>query len=963
MVGILVSLFGQLGMVTRRREPPVNEELEGRFRDLVATTLKRKSANSKRPQRLVLLIDEIDRCRPDRVVVVLDTLRTFLGVPRCVYVVPADREFLESAIQRELPEQTRKKPGPAGSSAGEYLEKIFQHQLTLPPLHTHRLSDYALKLVASKGGVWATARERGIMGELITVLLPTHVRNPRRAKALLNGFVSLYRSADSRRARRDDCPDPQELILEIAKLSTLQLEFPRFFADIRRFSQLATYLDEVLSRQEDGHPIPADVERRVRYFEGLHDALELWLGHGEKQPLGQDLLIRYLQRTAIVRAPRSDLVYMESPAAPYHLDHSTAEECLNLALDRQSDQLCALLAEHTDVIGSAVEYLSSEVRHRIGIDRDNILDSLLALVDAEVTEPIVLDTTCVKILAEQVRQDRIAEDRLPALVRVASHEPALRSTVAELLEDTSLLEPERADLFTEVLRAMVEAVHPWESELSRLLLLALPGTIAETLRGTQWDSAVLECVFDKAALATLSSRWVWGAIDSPESGAFDDFGMLVITASTCACASLLWDLLSICNERGNTMLLAAWLREADVVLQTAEQTELCIESFLYANHEQITTLAKLLEKGPATQTSMLFGALGVIRQWILEEGFTEDAARVWATLKTVWHKTSQVPDELPASLNLLQPSLSRSTQDNRLEAHSLLHEAQEMFDEGGAVLGPALLSDYASFVRNPAELTDPRIIDLAYESASLWPQFAPDDQETLNSALDDETSELRQSGRRFWHRTLDLASRPRTSGVSIKEIRPLAGSRDAFDCESVNLWVRRTDPPFQDIRAFLIASKEASPYLWRTAPAIASRLEQFSKTAATDLLLELASWGWPTGQKSLKELHAIAIDTERFARKMASLLRNATNSDHREHVLRVWQAWEPSEKTPRQSLARALTAVVRRRRKGDLKLAASYAHLATGAPTFGKLDAAMRCSLREHPELRQTVERSLKDLE
>lgn len=79
------------------------------------------------PNRIVLYIDDLDRCPPARVVEVLEAVHLLLGFPLFVVVVAVDTRWLKAALSRALPIlQERADPGTPAPTATDYLEKIFQ---------------------------------------------------------------------------------------------------------------------------------------------------------------------------------------------------------------------------------------------------------------------------------------------------------------------------------------------------------------------------------------------------------------------------------------------------------------------------------------------------------------------------------------------------------------------------------------------------------------------------------------------------------------------------------------------------------------------------------------------------------------------------------------------------------------------------------------------------------------------
>ena len=96
--------------------------------------------------RIVVYIDDLDRCPPGRVVDMLEAIHLLLAVELFVVVVAVDPRWLLQALHSHYRDQLTA-PTPTTGVAGEdealwrpsavqYLEKIFQVVLTLPPLAT-----------------------------------------------------------------------------------------------------------------------------------------------------------------------------------------------------------------------------------------------------------------------------------------------------------------------------------------------------------------------------------------------------------------------------------------------------------------------------------------------------------------------------------------------------------------------------------------------------------------------------------------------------------------------------------------------------------------------------------------------------------------------------------------------------------------------------------------------------------
>ncbi len=79
---------------------------------------------------LVVFIDDLDRCLPPNIVNTLEALRLFLAVPKTAFVIGADERIIKHAIATRYPEV----PGQALDIGRDYLEKLIQVPIRIPPL-------------------------------------------------------------------------------------------------------------------------------------------------------------------------------------------------------------------------------------------------------------------------------------------------------------------------------------------------------------------------------------------------------------------------------------------------------------------------------------------------------------------------------------------------------------------------------------------------------------------------------------------------------------------------------------------------------------------------------------------------------------------------------------------------------------------------------------------------------------
>jgi hypothetical protein len=99
-------------------------------------------------RRIILYIDDLDRCPPNRVVEVLEAVHLLLAFELFVVVVGVDIRWVEQALKARYPQQlsAEQSPppsshlpqalstGPGIASPMDYLEKVFQIPFWLPPM-------------------------------------------------------------------------------------------------------------------------------------------------------------------------------------------------------------------------------------------------------------------------------------------------------------------------------------------------------------------------------------------------------------------------------------------------------------------------------------------------------------------------------------------------------------------------------------------------------------------------------------------------------------------------------------------------------------------------------------------------------------------------------------------------------------------------------------------------------------
>lgn len=422
LVGAGTLLVPLLTVNSKTPAPDSEEQFEGIFTELLNKGLK---IDGRSDAKLVVFVDELDRCSPTEVAATLETLRTFLGVEGCIFIVAADQQVLEQALTEHVRQATPPDPANPYYSAGSaYLDKIFQYQLALPPFRPRRLVDFALKLVEGRRGVW----QQVDLFEVIPILLPTHVHSPRRVKVLLNAFALTYGIARSR-AEREELGAVRDRAPEIAKLVCLRVEFPLFARDLNLDDRLTeAVVTAATAYEHERNPLdepelialPIEIRRRAIAFargdlpaasllaEGSSLAeldrtqLDFETRDAEKSMTESEdnelappaaaapvrhsqalQLVRYLEKSIDVSGPYSDLIHLEAAGATFDLDPQVAQQLERDAIDhREREVFAAIAALDPDGRVNALRMLGQLAHESHGPDGRAVMEVLLRAVAA-----------------------------------------------------------------------------------------------------------------------------------------------------------------------------------------------------------------------------------------------------------------------------------------------------------------------------------------------------------------------------------------------------------------------------------------------------------------------------------------------------------------------------------------------------------------------------------------------------
>lgn len=313
-------------------------------------------------ERVIISVDNLDRCESDTVYDVLVSLKTFMGNDRCLYIIPCDDEALLSHVQSI----DRGKYFEENENEREFLRKLFQAHVRIPPFTSNAISGYAAEL--------NDQLTNGYNEEVLSVITKAYVRNPRRIKQALNRLTTLRILAEE----IEETQRMREGVITgnlpfLAKISILQEDFPEFYKSLQANPRLLDEFNDYFAGRV------TDSERKeelASHFEPSED-------ENGKSVEG---LREFLSSTRYISDdnPRR-FVYLSEP--PYRLTLEDGdrfvEDLRARQVDKIRDELDALVEDdgNFEPYREAIEDTLDEWSH-LNSELFNIIEGLMEVFDA-----------------------------------------------------------------------------------------------------------------------------------------------------------------------------------------------------------------------------------------------------------------------------------------------------------------------------------------------------------------------------------------------------------------------------------------------------------------------------------------------------------------------------------------------------------------------------------------------------
>lgn len=166
-------------------------------------------------KKIIVLIDDLDRCQPNKVIEVIESIKLVLDSQNCVFFLGCDKDYLESALsieyqdfikflvnEEDLKDKNSNYHKSLKSFSREYLEKIIQIPFYIPPLDEKCIENFVDCILFNRNSVTSSRNifEIDLYDEfvkklnkgLISRLIISANLNPRRIKRILNLIFLNY---------------------------------------------------------------------------------------------------------------------------------------------------------------------------------------------------------------------------------------------------------------------------------------------------------------------------------------------------------------------------------------------------------------------------------------------------------------------------------------------------------------------------------------------------------------------------------------------------------------------------------------------------------------------------------------------------------------------------------------------------------------------------------------------------
>lgn len=252
------------------------EQFENIFDEILKRILNKESKNwewvtnilwkpKKKTKKLVIVLDNIDRCHKDLAFELLLTIKNFLEQKGVVFIIPIDEDEIKKHIRKQ------------GNNPNEFLRKLFNTTVTIKKISEGDLFDFAKNLNDNY--------KLDFQIEIISIVAQQFSKNPRKIIQFLN--VLQTEILLSEKQEETDLIPKDALTKNLAFISKMLIireEWPELYNELKNNTHLLENTNSILVEENGGHFIN-DFElnteqrnflRRTNHIRPNHNNYELF---------------------------------------------------------------------------------------------------------------------------------------------------------------------------------------------------------------------------------------------------------------------------------------------------------------------------------------------------------------------------------------------------------------------------------------------------------------------------------------------------------------------------------------------------------------------------------------------------------------------------------------------------------------------------------------------------------------
>ena len=153
--------------------------------DHIKDELRRiRTKNETKNFKIVIFIDDLDRCTPDRGLEILESIKTFFDIEGIIFVIGIDPSSIDPIITTKYGEKSK-------IDGMKYLQKIVQLPFSIPLWNPPRLYDTITDMI-KKTHLPDNVIEKVLETEMQELIIKATELNPRDVKRFINSIVISY---------------------------------------------------------------------------------------------------------------------------------------------------------------------------------------------------------------------------------------------------------------------------------------------------------------------------------------------------------------------------------------------------------------------------------------------------------------------------------------------------------------------------------------------------------------------------------------------------------------------------------------------------------------------------------------------------------------------------------------------------------------------------------------------------